>query len=54
MSRAIVDTLVTRPVGSVIGEIVSEMSMSDPSFRTRCVSKGVTDSLRAAAFPGSP
>ena len=48
MSRAIVEAPVTRPVESVSGEIVSETSIIEPSFRIRCVSKDTPDSPRAA------
>jgi hypothetical protein len=48
MSRAIDDAPVTRPVESAIGEIVSETSITSPSFRTRCVSKGSPATPRRA------
>ena len=48
MSRAIDDAPVTRPAESVIGEIMSETSIINPSFRTRFVSKGSPASPRPA------
>ena len=38
MSRAILEAPMTFPFGPLIGETVSEMSISLPSFRTRTVS----------------
>ena len=48
IAREIVEAPMTRPVASFIGEITSEISTLDPSFRVRCDSKGAEDSPIAA------